>query len=686
MRSPAPTAFEVRASGLFDVATSLNGGNLTVQLGTLDITRMIVITTNPQLRATVQQRYETEVWPGVCAFAPDQCLPQTSAPSIVQHPTNQTADQGGSATFTVVAAGTSPLNYHWQKNNANLSNGGHYSGCLTATLTISSADSGDVANYRCVVTNSYGTATSNAASLTLAAPGPPSIMQHPSNQLVMPGGTALFAVSASGTAPLSYRWQKNQANLNDGGHYVGATTATLTVAGADGNDVANYRCVVTNSYGNATSNEASLTVTTCTPGTLLNGDFEGGNTNGVATGWTGYQREPYPTTVWTIQTASPPTGGGLQYQQIANTSAAGGGGVRQNVTDCTIGFTYTIAGWMRTNSASATCTVKCSPTASTNWATAANLSPAQTTTSNAWVPFSGEVTATGTAMTIWLDGQTGGSGLNKASCFDSITVSGCTVSAAPTIIQHPAAQSVCSGGTANFSVSATGDAPLSYLWQKNSANLSNGGHYSGVNTTTLTVSGADASDVANYRCVVSNGSGSATSNAAALTLKAATTLTQQPQSRSVSTGGTATFTVAATGDGALTYQWQKNSVNLVNGGHYSGATTATLTVSNADGNDVANYRCVVTGGCGSATSNPAALTLGADPVPGDFDSDGDVDLTDFAHLQNCLDVLGAPPTDPNCADADLDNDAFGAVSREDVTVFLQCMTGAGIPGDPNCAD
>ena len=64
-------------------------------------------------------------------------------------------------------------------------------------------------------------------------------------------------------------------------------------------------------------------------GTLNNPSFEGGNTSGVGTGWTGYQRTPNPTTAWSIQTASPPTGGGLQYQQIANTSATGGGGTRE---------------------------------------------------------------------------------------------------------------------------------------------------------------------------------------------------------------------------------------------------------------------------------------------------------------------------------------------------------------------
>ncbi|MBI4578947.1 MAG: immunoglobulin domain-containing protein [Planctomycetes bacterium] len=524
-----------------------------------------------------------------------------------------------------------------------------------------------------------------AQSLLTATPGatPPSITQHPSNQTVSPGGTAAFTVTATGDGTLSYLWQKNGSNLADGGHYSGATTATLTISSADGNDVASYRCVVWNAYGSATSNPATLTVTTCSAPTLVNGDFEGGNTGGVGNDWTGYQRAPDPTTVWSIQTASPPTEGGLQYQQIANTSSTGGGGVRQDVTGCGVGATYTIAGWMRTNSASATCTVKCSPSASTNWATAVDLSPPQTTTSNAWVPFSGTVTAAGTSMTIWLDGQTGGTGLNKASCFDSITVTGCTPVAAPTITQQPATQNVCSGGPAVFSVGATGEAPLSFQWQKNQANLSNGGHYSGATTATLTVSNADGGDVASYRCVVSNGAGSTNSNAANLTLKAATAITQHPQPQSVSAGGTATFTVAATGDGTLSYQWQKNSANLVNGGHYSGVTTPTLTISSADSNDAANYRCVVTAGCGSATSNQATLTVGPASLPGDFDHDNDVDQEDFAHLQLCLDAATAPPPDPNCADANLDNDPLGTVTQDDLMLFLQYITGPGIGGNPD---
>lgn len=178
----------------------------------------------------------------------------------------------------------------------------------------------------------------------------------------------------------------------------------------------------------------------CPPVALVNSSFEGGSSGGVAANWVGYQRSPFPTTVWSLQTASPPAGAGVQYQQIANTSSAGGGGVRQDVTGCIIGATYTISGWMRGNSANATCTVKVSPTASTNWSTAVDLNPPQTYSGNTWVQFSGTIKATGPSMTIWLDGQTTGTGLNKAQCFDAVTVS-CTQTPAPLRFDSAAWQS-----------------------------------------------------------------------------------------------------------------------------------------------------------------------------------------------------------------------------------------------------
>ena len=88
----------------------------------------------------------------------------------------------------------------------------------------------------------------------------------------------------------------------------------------------------------------------------------------------------------------------------------------------------------------------------------------------------------------------------------------------PTITQQPVGTNVCSGTAITFQVSATGNPPLSYQWRKNDVALTNGGHYSGVTNAVLVISTPDASDIANYRCVVTNLSGSATSSAAGLQL------------------------------------------------------------------------------------------------------------------------------------------------------------------------
>ncbi len=162
----APTAFEITAGGLSDVSAVLNGSQLRLNLGTLTLTKMIVVTADPTLRPTIQARYDSQVKPHVCNFAPELCT--NSPPGITQQPVNQVVAPGGTANFTLVVSGASPLSYQWQKNTVKLGNGGHYSGCTTGTLTIGNVDSNDVASYRCVVTNAAGGATSSPAMLTLA--------------------------------------------------------------------------------------------------------------------------------------------------------------------------------------------------------------------------------------------------------------------------------------------------------------------------------------------------------------------------------------------------------------------------------------------------------------------------------------------------------------------------------------
>jgi len=88
----------------------------------------------------------------------------TAAPTITTQPASQTVTAGQTATFSVVATGTAPLNYQWQKNGTNIT-GATSAGYTTPATT--AADSGS--KFDVVVSNTAGSVTSNAASLTVNA-------------------------------------------------------------------------------------------------------------------------------------------------------------------------------------------------------------------------------------------------------------------------------------------------------------------------------------------------------------------------------------------------------------------------------------------------------------------------------------------------------------------------------------
>jgi subtilisin-like proprotein convertase family protein len=92
----------------------------------------------------------------------------------------------------------------------------------------------------------------------------------------------------------------------------------------------------------------------------------------------------------------------------------------------------------------------------------------------------------------------------------------------------------------------------------------------------------------------------------------APTITADPTNTAVCSGATASFTVAASGSPAPTYQWQVD-----NGGGFAnilGETSATLSFTTSASQNGYLYRCIATNACGSATSNPATLTVNGVPV------------------------------------------------------------------------
>jgi len=106
------------------------------------------------------------------------------------------------------------------------------------------------------VSNTAGSATSAAATLTVSAVAvAPTITTQPLNKTVTAGQTASFAVVATGTAPLTYQWQKSGINI------AGATAATYTTPVTTTSDNgASFAAVVSNTAGSVTSAAATLTV------------------------------------------------------------------------------------------------------------------------------------------------------------------------------------------------------------------------------------------------------------------------------------------------------------------------------------------------------------------------------------------------------------------------------------------
>ena len=126
----------------------------------------------------------------------------SQAPQITEHPANRTVSVGQPASFTVAASGAPPLSYQWQRNGTPIS------GATSATYTLPTTtltDSG--AQFRAVVTNASGSATSNAATLTVVANQPPvpTIITPTTGAMYSAGTTLSYSGSAAdpedGTVP-----------------------------------------------------------------------------------------------------------------------------------------------------------------------------------------------------------------------------------------------------------------------------------------------------------------------------------------------------------------------------------------------------------------------------------------------------------------------------------------------------
>ena len=184
-----------------------------------------------------------------------------------------------------------------------------------------------------------------------------------------------------------------------------------------------------------------------------------------------------------------------------------------------------------------------------------------------------------------------------------IPVSESNVSIAPVINTQPQSLTVAVGAPANFSVIASGTAPLAYQWRINGTNIS------GASTNSYSIVSAQTTNNGSYSVVITNIAGVVTSSVAVLLVSnLPPSITTQPANLSVYAGETAAFSVLAAGTAPLAYQWQFNGTNI------SGATNDDYSFNNAQTNSAGNYSVAITNLSGSITSAVAVLAV-ASPVP-----------------------------------------------------------------------
>jgi hypothetical protein len=397
-------------------------------------------------------------------------------PSVTRQPASRPVYLGGTARFTVEAAGTTPLSYQWRKAGVDIA------GATSNTLVLSNVAAADAASYTVRIANVAGSIVSSGATLTLRTPA---------------AGTQEAATVAAG--PIAY-WRFNEA--------AGATTAFDYAGGRDGlivNNVAlggaaptppefpGFEAGNTAFEFDGTDADVELSsiglagpISVCAwvkPNALSGDRAIAGENASWALKLTGSEIRFTTPGILDHQTSGANVQAGL-WQHVAATFVPGAaGGARFYLNGKLVG-TATASALTKGNS--------------TFWIG-----------KNQWA------------------GQVFDGALDEIAVFDKLLAAE-TIDAiysaaaygsvtAPIIKVQPTAQVAVVGSTATLSVSAGGSLPLTYQWKKNGTAIA------GATTATLTIANAAFIDAGSYSVSVANTVATKDSAAATLTVVPAPT-------------------------------------------------------------------------------------------------------------------------------------------------------------------
>ena len=490
-------------------------------------------------------------------------------PSITDQPDPVTINSGQTATFTVVAAGTSPT-FQWYEGNAG-----------DTTNPVTDATSATFTTPVLTATTSYWVRASNAVSAvnsdtaTVTVNSPPAITSEPLSSPINTGGSVTLVVAVSGTAP-SFQWYLGTAG-DITQPILDATSPAFTTPALTA--TTRYWVRATNNLGIADSQTAVVTVqlapvfTTPPVSQTLN--------SGATATFTFVATGDSPTFQWYFGST------GDISQPIPDS---------RQTSFTTPALTATTNYWVRASSAagdtdSATVSANViTPPLLTDEPVSLTLNSGQTTTLT--------VTSSGTSPDFqWYLGATGDTSQpiltataaafttpaltatttywvrvsNPAGTADSATVT-ISVITPPLIITPPASLIINPAKTATLIIQATGTAPI-YQWYRGEAGV-----------TTTPVEGATSASfttpaltaTSRFWVRATNPAGTADSSTVIVTVRTAPAITRQPARVTIASGKKAKLKVLATGT-TPTFQWFRGETGNTQS-PVKGAKSATLTI------------------------------------------------------------------------------------------------------------
>jgi hypothetical protein len=433
----------------------------------------------------------------------------------------------------------------------------------------------------------------------------PSFSVQPASKTLYTGRTVQFTASASGTAPFTYHWRKNGADLSDSGSLSGSLSNVLTITNLALGDAGSYDVVAGNIAGDTASSAATLAVMQPT------GAYEMAVLSNS------------PTAYYRLNETGDSLAGLAAWDYVGGANGSYGSTVQNGY--------YGIFGpqpadnYPGFESGNAACQPYSGYGTSQITVPSWNIS-GNTVTLSAWIyPVSAEAAFDGIIFNrggviagLGYSGSTDASGnftLGYTWNNDGNTYGWNSGLVPPANTWSMVALAVTPTNATLYLANANGVKAAIHTYPHVSLTF-NGNIALGsdpFNGSGSRVFDGRLDEVAVFNQALSPGQVMMLFTNATGIPAIPADIAGQPDSQAPYTGQNARFTVSATGSSPLAYQWMTGTngvyVNVINGGRVSGATTSALTISNASAADATNYVVVVSNAYGMVTSTAAGLLV-----------------------------------------------------------------------------